>query len=409
MSAGFFDVPLASYLQKKSPIEKRGAILSATNCLGFGGVAVVSLIFGMVLRQDSSVGDVASLPAAYVSSSLDAESKASVDELTDSLGESLAMAKPNDDEMKSFAMFSEIPADMDAKNRSALITNLIRNDMQRQVDAGEMAPDPKKYKQLFPNDMKQVNVVTRNAAKQPWFSAKQIFVLLGLLTIPVIAYAAWRVPRQMARVGFWMLYKTLFRIKVRGLENLPEKGGAILVFNHVSWMDGCTILTLIPEPLRTIAWGGNFKNSLAKKWADFCGVILISGGPKSIRRGLETAGEALKNGEMVAIFGEGGNSRSEMVRTIKPGVMKMLEKNNVPVIPCYIGEMWGSIFSYFGGRVFTKFPNSIRRPVSLHVGKPIFPKSTFEIQDALKRLSAESVEHYAGCLLYTSPSPRDRG
>ena len=149
MSAGFFDVPLASYLQKKSPIEKRGAILSATNCLGFGGVAVVSLIFGMVLRQDSSVGDVASLPAAYVSSSLDAESKASVDELTDSLGESLAMAKPNDDEMKSFAMFSEIPADMDAKNRSALITNLIRNDMQRQVDAGEMAPDPKKYKQLF--------------------------------------------------------------------------------------------------------------------------------------------------------------------------------------------------------------------------------------------------------------------
>ena len=393
MSAGFFDVPLASYLQKKSPIEKRGAILSATNCLGFGGIAVVSVLFGTVLRQDTTVGEISNLPAAYMGAALDADEKNNVETLTNKFAPQIASVEFKADSEQPLARFA-LPENLNEPARQALVTNLIRND----IFANEANLDsPAKYKQLFPDDLRQVNVVTRAAAKQPWLSAKQIFVMLGLLTLPVFAYAAWRLPQKMVRIGFWWLLKVLYKNKIRGLENIPEDGGAILVFNHCSWLDGVTILSLIPHKLRTIAWGGNFKNYFARKWAEFCRVILITGGPKSIRRGLAEANQALDDGDLVGIFAEGGITRSGMIRSIKPGVMKMLESSDVPVIPCYIGEMWGSIFSYFGGRVFTKFPNSIRRPVSLHIGKPIYnPKSSFEIQDALKRLSAESIDHYAG-------------
>ena len=392
MSAGFFDVPLASYLQKKSPIEKRGAILSATNCLGFGGIAVASVLFGTVLRQDTNPGDISQLPAAYIGSTMSADEKANVDSLTNQFAPQLASLK-FDKESEQPLERLVLPKNLSEPSRTALVTNLIHKD----ITSDESNIDtPEKYEQLFPDDLKQVKVVTRASAKQPWYSAKQIFLLLGLMAIPVFAYAAWRLPQKMARVAFWWLLKVLYKNKVRGLENIPEKGGAILVFNHCSWLDGVTILSLIPHKLRTIAWGGNFTNFFARKWAEFCDVILITGGPKSIRRGLANANQALEDGELVGIFAEGGITRSGMIRSVKPGVMKMLESSNVPVIPCYIGEMWGSIFSYFGGRVFTKYPNSIRRPLSLHIGKPFHPKSSFEIQDALKRLSAESVDHYVG-------------
>ena len=211
------------------------------------------------------------------------------------------------------------------------------------------------------------------------------------------AYTDWRLPQRIARFIFWWIFQILYRCKVRGLENIPKQGPAIIVFNHCSWLDGATILTLLPRKMRVIAWGGNFKNFFFRKWAEFCGVILMNEGPRSIRRGLETAGQSLENGELVAIFGEGGISRSGQIRSIKPGVMKLLKANNVPVIPGYIGEMWGSIFSYSGGRALTKFPTSIRRPLSIHIGKPLHDvKSTFEIQQALQRLSADSVDHFVG-------------
>ena len=213
---------------------------------------------------------------------------------------------------------------------------------------------------------------------------------------PNVSKTSWRWPQKIARLFFCCLLNLFYKTKLRGLENLPDKGGAILAFNHCSWLDGVTILSLQPHKARTIAWSGNFKNPILKWWAGFTGVILISGGPKSIRRGLQEAKEAIKNGEFVAIFPEGGITQTGQIRSMKPGLMKILEDTGAPVVPCYVDEMWGSIFSYKNGKVLNHLPSSLRRPLSMHIGKPIFPKDQFDVFQAIQRLATESVDHRVG-------------
>lgn len=211
------------------------------------------------------------------------------------------------------------------------------------------------------------------------------------------AYIRWGWAQTLARWFFLFLFHALYRVRINGLENIPKEGGAILVFNHSSWLDGAIILTLIPRRLRPIAWAGNFVMLPLRWWAYFCGVILVSGGPHSIRRSLEEARDTLRAGGMIGIFPEGGISRSGQIRTFRPGVIKIREGTDVPVIPCFIDETWGSIFSYSGGRAFWKWPRLRRQPISLHIGEPLpEPKSAFEIRQAVMELSVRAVNQRSG-------------
>ncbi len=223
--------------------------------------------------------------------------------------------------------------------------------------------------------------------------------MISLATILVVAYTAYKLPQQLLRWIFQTMFFLLYRVRVRGLENIPKEGPAVLVGNHSSWLDGAIILTYIPRRLRSIAWAGNFKSWFLKGFARFCGVILITGGPKSIVRSLNEAAEALNDGQMVALFPEGGITRTGQVRTFREGLMKVLAKVDrpVPVIPFYIDELWGSVFSYSGRRAIYKLPNSFRRPISFHIGKPMDAKPTMhEMRLAVQRVGAECVEHHVG-------------
>jgi acyl-[acyl-carrier-protein]-phospholipid O-acyltransferase/long-chain-fatty-acid--[acyl-carrier-protein] ligase len=281
------------------------------------------------------------------------------------------------------------------ENRVAAITEMLFLEATNLKAQGKQV-SVKNYQLLFPEHARQVKSVIRQASGLPLCTSRQIFGLMGLFTIPVALYAFRRLPLDSVRMVFLLLFKVLYRLRVRGLENIPAQGPAILACNHVSFLDGAIPMTVIPRRMRTIAWAGNFNNFLFRKWADFVGVILMTSGPKSIRKGLADAAEALRNGQLVAIFPEGGISRTGQVRTFRPGITKIQEKLDkpVPVIPLYIDEVWGSIFSYVGGKVFSRFPNSLRRPLSVHIGQPVDdPCSMFHIRQAVERLGAESVPY----------------
>ncbi|MCH2179086.1 MAG: AMP-binding protein [Mariniblastus sp.] len=258
---------------------------------------------------------------------------------------------------------------------------------------------------LFDVDL-EMKPVALTPARRPVFRFLSFLPLFCLLSLPcAMAYTKWNLIQKITRFGFWLVFKTLYRVRIRGLENIPTEGGVVLVFNHSCWLDGAIILTLIPRRLRPVAWGGNFKNWALHWWAKFCGVILMMSGPKSIRAGLKEASETLRQGGMIGIFPEGGISRSGQIRTFRPGVMKIMEGIDVPVLPCYIDEVWGSIFSYSGGKAFFKWPNSFRRPLTLNIGKPMRnPETVFEIQQAEQVLSADSVEYRIG--RFKSPAER---
>ncbi len=386
VSAGFFDVPLASYLQHRSPIKQRGAILSANNCLMFSGILVLALAFA-VLRKPSYEGSLANLPTELQTTQLDASQQQQLKKVVDEFES--AWATDGD----WTPIVSEYAGKVPEAIRKPAIAELMFVEAKKRKSRDETFA-VKYYQQQFPDHQREVRSIVQQTSGLPLFTSRQIFGLMGLLTIPVILYSAWRLPLELTRMFFLFLFKFLYKMRVRGLDNIPDQGPAILVCNHASFLDGAIPMTVIPRRMRTIAWAGNFDNWAFKKWADFINVILMTNGPKSIRDGLNAAADALKQGQLVTIFPEGSISRTGQVRSFRPGLLKIQDKLDqpVPVIPIYIDETWGSIFSYQHGRVFAKFPWPLRRPLSVHIGEPIEnPNSMSVIRQAVERLGAESV------------------
>src|SRR5690606_10924645 len=183
-------------------------------------------------------------------------------------------------------------------------------------------------------------------------------MVAGLGTILVVIDAFRLLPDITIRFLFWLASHTIYRVRVLGDEHIPARGGALLVANHVSWMDGVLLTSLSPRMIRFLVWG-DYANKRGLRWlARTMRVIPIKStdGPKAIVHSLKTAREALQNGELVGIFAEGQITRSGQIQPFQPGMMKIVAGTGCPVIPVYLHGLWGSIFSYRGGRFFWKWP-----------------------------------------------------
>ncbi len=412
ISAGFFDVPLASYLQHESPIESRGSILSATNFLIFSGIMLMSLLF-TGLRWPVYEGDYENTQASYqVADGLDEENTKLVDSVTSEYQQAWNWAArktgSSSSSDSSIPLTGRTPSAIEAiaaipetevAARQKVLTELIEIDreqfllLKQTVSLNRYQSD-----ELTDREKRQAKDLVTQSGKLPLFSARWIFLIAGLITLPVVWYAARKLTLNFVRMFFLGLFNLFYKTRVHGLDNIPEDGPALLVSNHVSFLDGAIPMTFIPRRMRTIAWAGNFKNKWFKKWGDFTGVILMTAGPKSIVRGLNEAAEALQEGKLVAIFPEGGISRTGQVRTFREGVQKILSRIDlpVPVIPLYIDQVHGSALAYNGPNL-KKWPDSFRRPLSLHIGKPVKnPESMFEIRQAVAEVGAECVSYRAG-------------
>jgi len=232
-----------------------------------------------------------------------------------------------------------------------------------------------------------------DSSGEPMLSARKVFFVAGLITIPVFLYIVLLIPQASLRFFVWLLSKTFYRITVCQRNNLPERDGALLVANHISWIDGILLLLTSSRPVRMLVFAGNFRNPLIRKIVDKWGGILIESGPKSIVRALATAREALENGELVCIFPEGGITRSGQLQGFRPGMMRIVRGTNAPIVPVYLDGLWGSIFSFERGRFFWKWPRRIPYPISIHFGRPIKDvESVHQIRQAVAKLGVEAVE-----------------
>jgi acyl-[acyl-carrier-protein]-phospholipid O-acyltransferase/long-chain-fatty-acid--[acyl-carrier-protein] ligase len=120
--------------------------------------------------------------------------------------------------------------------------------------------------------------------------------------------------------------------------------------------------------------------------------IKATAGPKSILRALKTAREAIQKGDLVCIFPEGELTRTGQMQPFQRGMMRIIQGIDAPVIPTYLDELWGSIFSYRGGKFFWKWPARWPYPVSIHFGKPLHsPEDVREVQQAVENLGADAV------------------
>jgi acyl-[acyl-carrier-protein]-phospholipid O-acyltransferase/long-chain-fatty-acid--[acyl-carrier-protein] ligase len=121
--------------------------------------------------------------------------------------------------------------------------------------------------------------------------------------------------------------------------------------------------------------------------------IKATDGPKAIVRALQTARQAVTEGELVCIFAEGQLTRTGQMQTFQPGLMRIVGDSGVPVIPVYLHGLWGSIFSYKGGKFFWKLPSKLRYPVSIAFGEPMSePGDVNQVRQAVERLGVQAVQ-----------------
>ena len=182
----------------------------------------------------------------------------------------------------------------------------------------------------------------------------QVFLALGIASVVVAAYIFALVPEFLMRFLSWLLVRTLYRLRVRGVEaNVPDEGAAVLVCNHVSYMDALILAASIPRPVRFVMYWKIFNIPVMRWIFRTAKAIPIAGArenPELMQHAFDAVDAALAEGELVCIFPEGRLTQDGAIAPFKSGVERILARaaqagRPVPVVPMALRGMWASMWS----------------------------------------------------------------
>ena len=198
------------------------------------------------------------------------------------------------------------------------------------------------------------------------------------------------------RAFLWLLRHTIYRVRVDGIENIPEKGGALLVCNHLSLIDALLLAACTRRHIRFIVFKGIYEQRWIKPIARLMQAIPISSElrPREMLQSLKTASEAIRAGELVCIFAEGQITRIGHMLPFRRGFERIMRDVEAPIIPVALDGVWGSIFSFEKGRFMWKWPRRVPFPVAVNIGRPIPRTATpTEVREVVQQLMAEAWRH----------------
>ena len=229
-------------------------------------------------------------------------------------------------------------------------------------------------------------------AKSSLFPANALFAGIGLLTVAASIYIFRLLPEAFIRCLNWILTHSLYSLRVEGRQNLPEKGGALIVCNHVSYADAPLLLATCERPIRFLIYRDIYEQRLINPVVKAMGAIPIAAedNPKVLMRSLLEARKLIEQGELVCIFAEGQLTRIGNLLAFSKGLERIVKGLDAPVIPAYLDRIWGSIFSYQGGRFFWKRPRQIPYPVTVSFGEALPSDSkASQVRERVQQLSSE--------------------
>ena len=190
-----------------------------------------------------------------------------------------------------------------------------------------------------------VTIVLLSVAK---LSIPQLFLVVSLLNIAVNTYIFKIVPEFTMRFMIWLLSHSMYRVEHRDLELIPDDGAALLVCNHVSFVDALLIGGAVRRPIRFVMYYKIYRLPVLNFIFRTAGAIPIAGrkeDPHIYERAFEKIAECLRQGELVCIFPEGKLTSDGEIDEFKGGVRLIIEQTPVPVIPMALQGLWGSFFS----------------------------------------------------------------
>src|SRR5437867_3521120 len=165
-----------------------------------------------------------------------------------------------------------------------------------------------------------------------------------------------------------LLVRCFYRVTALGLENMPA-GGFLLLPNHITWVDAIVLQLACPRPIRYIIDQEYYYQPILHPLLRMLGCIPIN--IRHSRSAIRAATEKIAEFEIVCLFPEGQLERSGVLLRLQRGYELIARHANARVVPVWLDQLWGSIFSFQGGRFFTKFPRRIPYPVIIAFGKPI--------------------------------------
>jgi acyl-[acyl-carrier-protein]-phospholipid O-acyltransferase/long-chain-fatty-acid--[acyl-carrier-protein] ligase len=224
-------------------------------------------------------------------------------------------------------------------------------------------------------------------------SPRRIFLFGGLLTLAGAIYVLFLLPDALLRFLLWCATHSFYRIRIVGRDHIPAKGGALFVCNHVSWMDALLLIASTDRPVRFLMFKDIYEQTWMKPFARILGVIPISSEqrPRELIHSLQTASDAIRNGEVVCIFAEGQITRTGQLLPFRRGFERIMKDVEAPIIPVGLDGVWGSIFSFHKGRFLWKLPRRFPYPITVNYGKPLPPTaSPFQVRSAVQELLVEA-------------------
>jgi acyl-[acyl-carrier-protein]-phospholipid O-acyltransferase/long-chain-fatty-acid--[acyl-carrier-protein] ligase len=181
------------------------------------------------------------------------------------------------------------------------------------------------------------------------------------------------VPAPLVRLIVWSFANLFFKIRIIGADNIPKKGGALIVSNHVSYADAILIGCATPRFIRFLMWQPLYENRWLHPFSRLLYAIPIpNNSPKESLRALRNARTELEKGMLVGIFPEGEITRTSHVKPFERGVDVITRRldSSVPVIPIYLDGLWGHALSLKGGRPFAS-RLKLRHEVTVYIGAPV--------------------------------------
>ncbi|CAH0233701.1 Lysophospholipid transporter LplT [Massilia sp. Bi118] len=210
------------------------------------------------------------------------------------------------------------------------------------------------------------------------FTIPEMFLTTALLNAAVAIYIFSLVPEFLMRFLAWLLIHTIHRVSTVNAEQIPEEGAAVLVCNHVSYVDAIVIMAASPRPIRFVMDHRIFRTPLLGfifRTAKAIPIAPAKEDPWLMEKAFVDIAQALHQGELVCIFPEGKLTRDGEMNEFRGGIAKIVERSKVPVIPMALRGLWGSVFSRDPANVFERsFARGWRSRLALAVGRPVPPQ-----------------------------------
>lgn len=217
-----------------------------------------------------------------------------------------------------------------------------------------------------------------------------LLLLTGILNAFVALYIYSLVPEFLLRFLSWLLIHFIYRLRRRGIENIPEEGAALLICNHVGFADAIVISAACPRPIRFIMESSIFRIPVLStifKGMKAIPVAPAKEDPQVYERAFQIVASELRAGHLVCIFPEGRLTADGEIGQFRPGMMRILEETPVPVVPLALSGLWDSMFSRKYKSLWQRWPRRFWPKIMLQAGAPIAPEDAH--LDELRRRVVE--------------------